>query len=287
MRKVTPQHEGLTQIALLDLGYTRHMLQALFDLPIPEAGEGRLASPDLSQADPGVCRADGAILYGKKKKEKYGVIVETQRSKDETKHYSWLEYIANFRAREKCPVCLVVLCPDPEVARWAEKAITTGHPGLELIPKVIHPGNTPVITDVAQMLGNIGLAVLSTIMRGNSPEGEAIFEAMLAALDSIDRETAWRYARYINVSLTGDEQKKWESLMAMQTYPYQGDYAEGLLAQGRAEGEAETVLKFLQHRGVAVSDVVRERVMACRDEATLDRWVMRAPFVSSAEELFD
>ncbi|PRX52040.1 hypothetical protein B0I32_13350 [Nonomuraea fuscirosea] len=35
---------------------------ALFDLPIAKSGAVRLASPDFSEADPGVCRADGAIL---------------------------------------------------------------------------------------------------------------------------------------------------------------------------------------------------------------------------------
>ncbi|MCK2221489.1 hypothetical protein MF672_047955 [Actinomadura sp. ATCC 31491] len=53
---VTSQHEGLTKVATFDVDYTRHMLLALFDLPIPKSGEGRLASPDLSEADPAVCR---------------------------------------------------------------------------------------------------------------------------------------------------------------------------------------------------------------------------------------
>ncbi|MEV0315858.1 hypothetical protein [Nonomuraea fuscirosea] len=35
---------------------------ALFDLPIAKSGAVRLASPDFSEADPGVCRADGVIL---------------------------------------------------------------------------------------------------------------------------------------------------------------------------------------------------------------------------------
>ncbi|MEV5330111.1 hypothetical protein WBK31_27450 [Nonomuraea sp. N2-4H] len=61
---VTAQHEGLNKIATRNLEYTRDMLRALFDLPVPKSGAARLASPDLSEADPGVCRADSAILYG-------------------------------------------------------------------------------------------------------------------------------------------------------------------------------------------------------------------------------
>ncbi|MEU6720005.1 hypothetical protein ABZ897_51845 [Nonomuraea sp. NPDC046802] len=63
-------------------------------------------------------------------------------------------------------------------------------------------------------------------------------------------------------------------------------WAQGWV-KGWVKGQAKSVLKHLQHRGVAVSDEVRERVMACRDEATLDRWLFRAPHVSSAEEIFD
>jgi hypothetical protein len=288
---VTAQHEGLNKIATFDLGYTRHMLRALFDLPIPEKGEARLASPDLSEADPGVCRADGAILFGKEKEEKFGVIVETQRGEDTDKLYAWLEYIANFRAREKCPACLVVICPTRKVANWARKDIRTGHPGLTLTPLVIHEGNTPVITDVGLARENIGLAVISTITKSEHPKFPAIADAVAQALDGIDPDIAWRYARYINLSLVGDAQQEWDGRMAMRTYPYQGEYAESLLSAGRAEGEArgeaKSVLKLLEGRGIAVSEEVRERVLGCQDPVLLDAWLLRAIQVESADELFE
>ncbi|TDD48071.1 hypothetical protein E1286_16065 [Nonomuraea terrae] len=294
---ITSQHEGLNKIVTLDLGHTRDMLVSLFDLPIPQSGEARLASPDLSEVDPGVCRADGAILYGKAE-EKFGVIVETQRRPDDDKLYAWLEYIANFRVREKCPACLVVICPNARVARWAEQAIETGHPGLTLTPLVIHEGNTPVITDAAEAVDNIGLAVISTITKSESPQFHAIVDAVERALNAIDRDIAWRYARYINLSLEGDAQREWDRRMAMKTYPYQGEYAEGLLATGRAEGraegeaegevrgEAKSVLKLLEGRGVPVSEEARERVMGCQDPSVLDAWLLRAIQVESADELF-
>ncbi|WP_171075063.1 hypothetical protein [Nonomuraea basaltis] len=284
--RITSQHEAVTQIATLDLGYTRHMLRALFDLPIPEAGEACLASPDLSEADPGVCRADGAILYGKGE-EKFGIIVETQRARDDDKIYAWLEYIANFRAREKCPVCLIVICPNRRVAQWARQVIDTGHPKLRLIPLVIASDNTPVITDVAEAQSNIGLAVISTVTKSEDPQINAIIAAVQQALYGIDRGLAWRYARYISLSLQGNALREWERRMAMKTYPYQGDYSASLLAEGEARGEAKSLLKILGVRGIAVSDEVRERVMACQDVATLDVWLDRAFAVESAEALFD
>jgi hypothetical protein len=287
---VTSQHEGATQVTILDPGYTGHMLRALFaELPIPESGEARLASPDFSQVDPGVCRADGAILYGKGE-EKFGVVIETQRQPDEDKWFSWLEYLANFRAREQCPAALIVICPNRATARWARGAIETGHPGLTLIPLVIGPDNTPVITDITEAQDNILLAVISAITKSNDPGFGAIIRTMSPALQGIDRKLAGQYARYIYRSLKGEPQREWGRLMAMQTHEYQGDFAEGLLAEGRAqgrvEGRAEDVLKVLEVRGIALSDKVRERVMACQDPDMLSAWLLKAVTVQSADELF-
>ncbi|MED7926742.1 hypothetical protein SMD20_20975 [Nonomuraea sp. LP-02] len=295
---VTSQHEGLTKVATFEPDHTRQMLLALFDLPIPKSGEGRLASPDLSEADPAVCRADGALLYGDGE-DKFGIIVETQRGLDKEKPYSWLEYIANFRSREKCPVCLIVICPKRKVARWALRVIETGHPGLELTPLVIHSGNTPVITDVERARENIGLAVMSAVIQSEDPRFEAVISAVEKALDYLDPKIAERYARYITVSLEGDAQKEWEKRMKAMTYPYMGEYAESLFArgklegkaegkvEGKAEGEANAIILILQGRGIPVPDKMRGQILACTDEDTLDAWVLRALTIESAEDLFD
>lgn len=78
--------------------------------------------------------------------------------------------------------------------------------------------------------------------------------------------------------------------MDTKTYPYQGAYAESLVAEGevkgKAKGKAELLLKLLDSRGHAVPDDVRERVMDCRDEPTLDNWFERALKGDSVEELF-
>ncbi|NRQ40432.1 hypothetical protein HII36_52745 [Nonomuraea sp. NN258] len=290
---VTGQHEGVTKISVLDFEHTAQALRALLGLRLPESGKARLASPDLSEAAPSICRADGALLYGEGE-DKLGVITETQRGEDHDKYWSWLEYIANFRSREKCPVCLVVICPTLRVARWAQRPIETGHPGLTLTPMVIGPHNTPLITDVAEAESNIGLAVISAITRSGDPRYGEVLATLSTALNIINSELASRYVRYITVSLTGEPQKEWGRLMAMQTFEYQGEYAESLLARGREEGEArgvvrgeaKSVLKILEGRDIPVPDQVRDRVLSCQDETTLDGWLLRAFSVDSAEDLF-
>ncbi len=74
-------------------------------------------------------------------------------------------------------------------------------------------------------------------------------------------------------------------------------WAEGL-AEGETRGEVRgevrgelkakvaAILAFLAARGVAVSDEVRARIEACKDAASLDRWIVRAATAASAEEIF-
>jgi hypothetical protein len=60
---------------------------------------------------------------------------------------------------------------------------------------------------------------------------------------------------------------------------------------GRTEGEAaaraRAVLTVLQARGVTVPDATRERVMAQKDPARLERWLAKAALASSLDEVID
>jgi hypothetical protein len=44
---------------------------------------------------------------------------------------------------------------------------------------------------------------------------------------------------------------------------------------------------LLRDRGIAVDADTRARIAACRDQTMLERWLMRAPYATSASELFD
>jgi predicted transposase YdaD len=78
--------------------------------------------------------------------------------------------------------------------------------------------------------------------------------------------------------------------MTTMTYPYQSQLRsqgrEEGREEGRAEGEARFVLRVLARRGVEVPDEVRQRVMSCTDDATLESWLDRALTAESAEDLF-
>ncbi len=58
-------------------------------------------------------------------------------------------------------------------------------------------------------------------------------------------------------------------------------------AKGKAMGEAKALLAFLAARQLIPSGEARERILACRDLATLDRWIARAAAARTLAELFE
>jgi hypothetical protein len=91
----------------------------------------------------------------------------------------------------------------------------------------------------------------------------------------------------------------WEELVVMRKsrYEIQSEFAKkyfGTFATGRAEGEmvgeargeARAVLLVLEARGLTVSEEVRQRLLACKDIAQLDRWVERATTAQEVADLF-
>ncbi|MFB4293902.1 hypothetical protein ACBI99_40150 [Nonomuraea sp. ATR24] len=127
------------------------------------------------------------------------------------------------------------------------------------------------------------LAAFSAITHGTSRRVNVILDALAAALDTIDSDHAGFLAEFTEVGLGDTKARRlWRELMSTKTYRYQSEYAQQL----RAEGEARSVLKVLEQRGVQVPDAVRERVMACTDTDLLDELLVRSLKVSSAEELF-
>ena len=81
----------------------------------------------------------------------------------------------------------------------------------------------------------------------------------------------------------------------MKGYVYQSDFAKKYYGQGRDEGrtEGETiarardVLTVLRVRGLMVPDAARERILAEKDPARLERWHERAVLAASVAEVLD
>jgi hypothetical protein len=268
-----------------------------FGVKIPKHYSISNESANFNTIVPRELRADSVqVLRDPSGKPQLAIVIEVQRKWDKSKTWAWPEYLACARSRLKCDVILVVICIDSATARRCVQTIRMGHPGWELIPLVLGPGDIPRITDAEAAAQDIGMAVLSALTHGPSEGSEEVLDAVMAALDTIDPERGGRYAEYL-LSELKDHVRAFgylEHLMMTSEYKFSNPYSDRLRAEGEAKGEArgelkglrEALLLVLAARGIEVSADVRRRVVACSDLDTLNQWTGRAAIVSSAEDLF-
>ena len=163
------------------------------------------------------------------------LIVEVQLGIDAGKRFTWPEYAMGARAMHRCPVGLLVVAPDPDVAAWCAEPIETGIPGFVLRPPVLRRAAVPVVTDPAEAARRPELAVLSAMAHGETEQGAAIAAAVLPAIRELDDERARFYGDLVYNSLNEAARRALEAMM--KGYEYQSDFAKKYVAQGReAEG---------------------------------------------------
>jgi hypothetical protein len=105
----------------------------------------------------------------------------------------------------------------------------------------------------------------------------------------LDDERARFYGDLVLNSLNEAARRTLEAMM--KGYEYQSDFAKKYVAQGEAQGvvhaRAQDVLTVLHARGVAVRDAERDRILAEKDAARLERWLAKAAVASSLGEVID
>src|SRR5882724_664957 len=259
------------------------------DVQLPEYDEIRTESSDLSNLQPAEYRADLVLVLMRGAQKVLGIIVEVQLGCDEDKPYAWPAYIANLRARHRCPVCLLVITTEDAVARWAGRSIELG-PGTRCKPWVVGPSNTPAVTELQDAQENVELAVLSAIEHGRStdtPLAARIASAAILASADIDAERSRLYLDLILISLSANAPEALEATMNSLGYEYQSDFARRYVAQGKAEGKAEgrveIILKQLALRFGPLTEQVQTRVRSAQG-AHLDAVAERILTAQTLEE---
>ena len=257
------------------------LLTEALGVPLPSYSEARLASIDLTQIRPAEYRADVVVVLLHAGIPISVVIVEVQLAADEDKRFTWPEYTMGARAKYRCPASLLVVAPQPEIAAWCAEPIDTGIPGFVLTPPVFGRLAVPIITDPAEAARRPELAVLSAMAHGESEQGAAIAAAVLPAVQGLDDERARFYGDLVLNSLNEAARRALEAMM--KGYEYQSDFVKKYVAETRAHD----VLTVLRVRGIAVPDAARERILAAKDPAQLERWHERAILAVSVAEVFD
>jgi hypothetical protein len=57
--------------------------------------------------------------------------------------------------------------------------------------------------------------------------------------------------------------------------------------EGRTEGEARALLTVLRGRGIAVPDAARDRILAEKEPARLERWLEKAGTAATVTDVLD
>ena len=254
------------------------------DVEPPEHDEVSAESSDLNDLRPAEYRADLVLFLLRRTRKVLGIIVEVQLGRDDDKPYAWPAYIANLRARHRCPVCLLVITVEDAVARWAGRLIELG-PGSRCKPWVVGPSNTPAVTELRDAQENVELAVLSAIEHGQSTDiqlAARIASAAIVASADIDAERSRLYLDLILISLSANTPEAIEATMNSLGYEYQSDFARRYVAQG----QMEIILKLLASRFGPLPEAVRARVRSA-DSAQIEAMADRMLTARTLEEVLD
>ncbi|GAA2069783.1 hypothetical protein [Actinomadura alba] len=289
----TREHEFWLELIDDQPSFTAVLLRWAGIDQIPPFAQVRVDSGDLAEYNPTEYRADKVVSFYADPMDKrpvLAVILEMQRRYVDEKHWSWPAYVANLRGRRRCPVLLVVICPNETEAEKCREPIPLGNPGSVLCPLVIGQRDVPVILNSDQATDPLDV-VVSAFVHGAGPAGEKVFTTLLDMMEQVEAVRGQTYLDNVLAVQPEPARRLLEILMTARTREYKSDffrraYGEGK-AEGKAEGEAKAILEVLAARDLTLSEEARVRITSCTDLDQLENWIRRVATVESVEDLFD
>jgi hypothetical protein len=265
------------------------LIRRALGVALPAFAEARVGSAELTEVQPAEYRADMVIELWNGGAAVYGIVLEVQLAEDKRKRFTWPAYVANLRAKLRCPVSLLVITVDDAVARWAGQTVTLGGQHV-FTPYVLGPSGIPEVTDDAEACENPELAVLSAMAHGRDSNAQRALEIASAAQRAIGPLDADRSKIYLDLIMSslGEAARQALSHMDARTYEYQSDFARRYIAEGRsegvAEGRVEMIVRMLTRRFGTLDESVQARVQRASKaelEGIADR-LLTAPCLQDA-----
>jgi hypothetical protein len=212
-------------------------------------------------------------------------IVEVQLAPDQDKEFTWPMYAAGLRARERCPVTLVVLTLDKGTARWAAapRSLEIGGPAV-VAPVVIGPAQVPRITELAQARELPEMAVLSAAVHGRTPGAEHMARAAIVACAALDSRHQALYADFVVARLNLEARRALEVMMPLQQFPPQSDIGKHFYAEGQKDGLRGLLIKQLIRRFGPLPGAAMSRIQAAGPDL-LEYWGERLLSASSLDDV--
>ncbi len=286
-------HEALVHLVRAAPGMIVGLLRSELGLELPAQAQPRITAAELVDLNLAEYRADAVITLGPDDAPTEAFVIEAQNDVDLRKHRTWPLYVAGLRARLGCPVTLVIVALDPQVAAWCAEPIDLGRQRGTILPLVLGPGHIPIMLDPNEARRAPELAVLSVVAHGHEEGAEFIAMAALDALHGLDRDDELFYPDFI-LALLGEVARAALEQLMNKPYEYKSDFARKYVAIGKAEGKAEgeaigearLLLKLVHLKGFTISPELTARVESCRDLAQLDLWAERVLTATTLDDIF-
>ncbi|WP_412516550.1 hypothetical protein K8Z49_38765 [Actinomadura madurae] len=287
-------HEVPLELIRNEPALAPELLQLVSGIKPPEYEQISHGSETLTDCNPTEYRCDSTVLLGDPHRPDLAIVVEVQRKPDDRKRFSWPVYLSTLRARRRCPVTLLVLCPNKRTATWCREPIESGHEGWVLRPWVLDLTKAPAVTDLNKARSLPELTVLSTLANADGPDREAVLTAFAEALEVTDRDKGELYHDYVRSQLSEAARDCLEEIMQAGTYEWKSDFALKHIAEGKAEGKAEgrveeaieLLLIILESRGFTLDGDLRQRITTCQDLQQIHTWARRVSTAQTLDEIF-
>jgi hypothetical protein len=289
-------HDSVTTIFTENPELAVEIVTSLSGARLPDGIPVRAEAPNFNDRPSTDFQADAVIVAGDARDPVRAVIVEAQKRTLSDKPPQWARYAAQLWIFLRCPVDVLVICPDAKSAFWYARPVPTTLPGYTHQPIVLPPSAVPAITNAADAAARPAMATLSVAYHGANP---AVSRAFVDSLRLLSPGHATRYHEHAFNMAPLAVQRILEQLMTSETWPVYSPFAKEHFGRGKREGKAEgkregkaeghvdSIFAVFEARNLHVTDAERERIAGCTDLRQLKTWVRRAVTVEQASDLFD
>ncbi|GAA3157136.1 hypothetical protein [Nonomuraea roseoviolacea] len=275
-------HDTLNALFRSRPAFAVEILQRIYDPDLSTDTYVEVTSGEFNDRHLRDFYADTVITLGPPKSPELAIVVEVQLNPVEEKRLAWARYAASLWLRLDCPVVVLAVCATDKVAAWAAAPIVTKLPGYSLTPLVMGPDQVPAITDPVEAAACMELATVSVMIHGQS---RPVVEAFVAALAKVGGEHAPQYYEYAYDLASVGVKQNLEEIMSSTAWPVYSPFAREHFGKGKAEGEIEALITFLEARGLTLTEQARLRIAGCTDLAQIQEWIRRAATADSLDDV--
>ena len=178
-------HNSVTAIFTENPELAMEIAASLNGALVPRGVPVRVEAPNFNDRPSTDFEADAVIVAGPAHDPVRAVIVEAQKRTLTDKPPQWARYAAQLWTFLRCPVDVLVICPDAKAAFWYARAVPTTLPGYTHLPIVLPPSAVPGIIGPDEAAARPAMAALSVAYHGADP---AVCQAFTAGMRQLPPE---------------------------------------------------------------------------------------------------